>query len=51
MDREEIFENVNNMCNILDCIFDNDLLDYCINCLINNDYACEENFEEYKENQ
>ena len=52
MDREEIFENINNMRIILDYISDIDLFEYCIISLISNSYACEENFDKYfKENQ
>lgn len=47
MRRREIFDFINTMQSILENITDDNLLDYCINCLNNNDYACEEDFIEF----
>lgn len=47
MRRREIFDFINTMQSILENITDDNLLDYCINCLNNNDYACEEDFFEF----
>lgn len=49
MNNDEIFSAVNRMCSILENIYDNDLLEYCLQCLNDNCYACIENFQEYKD--
>lgn len=44
MKRSEIFEKINEMNTILYGIFDEDLFDYCLECLNYDEYASEEGF-------
>lgn len=45
MDREKLFQKVNEITQLLYNIDDEILFEYCLECINNDDYASEENFE------
>lgn len=44
-DREKLFQKVNEITQMLYNIDDEILFEYCLECINNDDYASEENFE------
>lgn len=49
MDKEELFKRVNEIIEMLDNIYDEILLSYCLQCIDYKGYANDESFELFKE--